>query len=616
MTRLKAFFMFCIFFIGGGQLTYAQETETLIDAYALAEFGTPKYQGSFEHFEYVNPDAPKKGTVRQGVFGHFDSLNYIILRGKVHTELSKLLYDPLMAQSEDELSVVYPLIAEKISYPEDLSYAIFTLNPKAQWHDGQAITAEDVVWTYQTIMNYGQPFLKANLKETVRVEALDAQKVKFSFSTKNNRKALINAANLRPLPKHYWEDQGRDISQTTLEPPLGSGPYYIQRVDEGKSIYYKRVQDYWALDLPVRKGLYNFELLRYDWYRDTTIMLEAFFANSLDFIQEYSSKNWATSYLSRSQVASGQVIRKALPDHRPQGMQGFFLNHRKPPLNNKLVRQAMIELMDFEWMQRNLMYGQYRRTQSWFPNSDFGQAGLPPSEKEKVLLKPWQDKLPKGLFEEAWVAPKTSGNGDIRRQIRKARKLLLQAGYEHKNGQLVDKVTQEPLTVEFLLNWQSMARLVQPYARNLEKAGFTVSIRVVDSAQYQKRLDQLDFDIVSIRLNFFPPPGPELRSYFGSKEADLEGTANYAGIKDPIVDALIEKIIEAETLEDLKMASRALDRVLLWGAHVIPHWHSSLHRIAWWNKYGQPEIQPYYSSGFPQTWWLDLDRLEAVSEQK
>lgn len=579
------------------------ETAPLTTVTSLTEYGTPKYADGFDHFDYATPEAPMAGRLRQGIFGHFDSLNYILVRGATPTQLPELIYDPLMVESLDELSVVYPLIAEKVSYPEDLSYAIFTLNPKARWHDRTPITAQDVVWTYQVIEQYGSPFLKSTLVDVASATILSDHEVKFTFKTKHDKKPLIHVANLRPLPKHYWTSGGHDISKTTLESPLGSGPYYISRVDEGKAVYYRRVQKYWAQDLPTRKGLYHFDLLQYDWYRDTTVMLEAFFAHSLDMNTEYSSKSWATAYDTRPQIQSGDILKEAFPDHRPQGMQAFFLNHRRAPLNNRYVRAAMIELMDFEWMQKNLMYGQYVRTQSWFPNSSFSQAGKVPSEAEKELLSPWKDQLPDALFRQPWTAPKTSGSGDIRKKIRNARALLKKAGYVIEKGILVNKKTKEPLHIEFLLNWKAMERLVQPYALNLQKAGFVVDIRIVDSAQYQKRLDQLDFDIVSIRLSIYPPPGAELRSYFGSAEADVEGTANYAGIKDPIVDALIEKVIEAPTLEDLQTAARALDRVLLWGDHVIPHWHSQTDRVAWWDQYMMPEKRPYYDLAVEQTWW-------------
>jgi microcin C transport system substrate-binding protein len=569
--------------------------------HALAEFSAPKYASSFTHFDYVDPKAPKGGAVVTAEPGSFDSLNSIILRGQVPRGIG-LIGDSLFTGSGDELDVVYGLLAETADYPADKSWVVFNLRPEARFHDGHPVTAADFVFGWKAIEAHGRPFLKSFLEAVETVEALDEQRLKVSFKTRNEMKPLIRAASiLTPEPEHWWTVEGRDISKTTLEPPLTSGPYRVKAVDPGRSITYERVADYWGRDLPVNVGQNNFDVIRTDFYRDDDVMFEAFKGGGYDFRQENRAQRWTSGY-DIPQVKDGRIEKRAIANERPFGAQGIRFNMRRPQFADARVRLALAYLYDFEWLQKNILYGQYRRVGSNFPNSDFGASGSP-SPAELAILEKYRGRVPEEVFTTAYEPPSTDGSGNNRDNFRKAMALFREAGYQTRDNKLVNAKSGQQLRIEFLDDSQAMVRVMQPYVTALQRAGIDATIRIVDSAQNQARVDEFDFDAVTVFFNFFPPPGTEQRSYFGSAAADVKGSANYAGIKDPVVDALIEEIIAAKDLETLQATSRALDRVLLWNHTMIPQWYNDQTWVAYWTKFGWPERKPRYDTGFPATWW-------------
>ena len=578
----------------------AANDDGITKSWAMAEFGEPKYGAGFAHWPYANPDAPRDGNIVLAARGSFDSLNAIILKGDWPRSIG-LTMDGLMAGSGDELSSAYGLIAETVEYPQDKSWIIFNIRPEARFHDGTPITAHDFKFAFDTIMEVGRPFLKSFYEDVSAVEVLSDHRLKFSFKTRDRMKPLLLVSGFVPLPRHYWAD--KDISKTTLEPPVGSGAYRIKRLEPGRSITYERLDDYWAADLPVNRGRYNFQEIRYDYYRDADVMFEAFKAGEFDFRVENSSKRWATGY-DISQVETDEIVLREVRDETPRGIQAYFFNLRRPKFHDIRMREAIGLLYDFEAIQRTLLYGQYRRTMSYFPNSDFGAKGKPDAA-EIAILAPFKDQLAPEVLTEAFEPPVTDASGRIRNQMRRAIALFREAGWHLKDGKLVPDAGGEQFAIEFLLASPDSERLAAPFVRNLRRAGIDATIRIVDSSQFQVRLDDFDFDIMTVALNFFPPPGPELRSYYGSAAADIRGSANMGGIRNPVVDALIEQIIAAEDLETLEATSRAMDRVLLWGHYVIPQFFNDKDRLAYWNKFGFPERKPRYGHAFTSTWWVD-----------
>ena len=583
--------------------TMPAEAETTT-SWSMAEFGEPLYKDGIEHWPYVNPDAPKGGSIVLGAFGTFDSLNSYILKGNIPRSLG-IASDTLMIGSADELSSVYGLIAESVEYPDDKSWIIFNLRPEARFNDGTAITAKDFEFSFQTIRTLGRPFLKSFYDEVEGVDVVSDHQLKFTFTTRDNMKPLLKVAGISPLSHEYWKD--KDISKTFLTPQPTSGSYYVSDVDAGRSITYERVKDYWAADLEVNKGLSNIDTIRYDYYRDLEVMVEAFKAGDIDFRVENSSKRWATAY-NTDEVKNGDIKLFTPPESTPRGTQAYFFNSRRAPFDDVNVRKAFDLLYDFETIKRTILYNQYDRINSYFPNSDYGVNG-PPTAEEIAILEPYRDQLPAEVFTESYVGPVTDGSGRNRKQLREALALFNKAGWKLESGKLMKDGKQ--MKVEYLLAQPDGQRVAAPFVQNLKKAGVDASMRVVDSAQYQVRLDDFDFDLITVFLNFFPPPGPELRSYFGSVAADERGAANYAGIKNPVVDALIEDIVNAKSLESLQTTSRALDRVLLWNNYTIPQFYNSQHRTAHWNRFGTPDSLPRYvsfgGSGFPTGWWIDKE---------
>ncbi len=575
---------------------------------ALKQFGEPQFKPGFTHFPHVNPDAPKGGAVTLAAQGSFDSLNVLILRG-VRPRTLGLISDALMVGSGWELDAAYGALAESVEVPDDRGWAIFTLRKEARWHDGVPLTAQDVLFTWDMIQAHGAPFIKSFLDHIAKVEALDERRIKITLTGTGEIKPIIDfAVTLAPQPKHWWTANGRDISKTTLEPPLGSGPYRIKTVDAGRSITYERVADYWGRDLPTSRGFHNFGTVKVDYYRDDDVMFEAFKAGAYDFHGEYRALRWTTGY-DFPAAKDGRVARIAVHSESPLGAQGFRLNSRRAKLADPKVREALGLLYDFDWIRKTILYGQYTRTTSNFPNSDFGAKGLP-SPAELALLEPFRGTIPERAFTQPYEPPTTDGSGNNRAQVRDATRLFKDAGWEARNGKLTNVKTGEVMSIEFLDGTGSLTRVIQPYVETLRKIGIDATLRIVDTAQYEARVDDFDFDAIVVNMSFFTPPGTELRGYFGSATANTPGSANYAGIHDPTIDALIEKALSAKDLNSVQAATRALDRVLLWGFYMVPQWYNAESWMAYKTRLAFPATPPKYdqeyrSTNFPATWWVD-----------
>ena len=573
--------------------------QKIITTHALAMTGRPKYTEDFKHFDYADPAAPKGGSVKLGAIGTFDSLNPYIIRGVAAAGIG-LMYDTLTVQSLDEPFTQYGLIAAKIEMPEDRAWVIYQLDSKAKFHDGEPVTAVDVVFSFNLLMDQGDPLYAKYWADIVKVEALDNLRVKFNLPEKPNPELPLIIGQIPVLPKHYWD--GRDFTKPGLEIPIASGPYEILQFKPGRSITYKRHENYWAKDHPVNKGRYNFDTMTYDYYRDPTVALHAFKAGEYDFRQENISRAWATAYTGPP-FDDGFIIKEEIDNDVNQGMQCFVFNTRRQLFRDRKVREALAYAFDFEWTNKTLFFGQYTRSRSFFSNSDLASSGLPASQELKIL-EPYRDRLPGEVFDKTYQPPATDGSGNIRTNIRKALRLLKQAGWEIKEKKLVNKKTGKPFTLELLLIDPAFERVALPFKKNLSRLGIEMNIRVVDTAQFINRRRDYDFDMIVARIPQSESPGNEQREYWGASAADIPGTRNYAGIKNPVVDEIIERLISAPDREQLVYAARALDRVLLWGHYVIPQWHIAKYRVAYWNKFARPKIIPRYSLGF-DTWWID-----------
>lgn len=569
-------------------------------SHGLSLFDSLKYPPDFSHFEYANPDAPKGGNIRLASIGSFDTLNPFTLKGRPATGAT-LIYDQLLASAADEPSSEYGLLAESVEVPDDKSWAAFTLRADARWHDGKPVTPEDVIFSLEILKNEGQPFYRFYYDNVTKAEKTGPRTVKFSFSTAGNRELPLIVGQLMILPKHYWES--RDFGKTTLDPPLGSGPYRIGAVDAGRAFTIELVEDYWGRNLPVNRGRYNFGTVRWEYYRDDTVSFEAFKTHGYDFIRENNSKRWSTGY-NFPAIVSGDAIKQAVRHESPTGMQGFVFNTRRAKFASPKVREALNYAFDFEWSNKNLFYGIYTRTRSYFSNSELASRGLPEGA-ELALLEPFRDQVPRQVFEQEFIPPISSGSGNNRKNLLAARKLLESAGWVIVDKKLTNRETGEQMEIEFLLISPAFKRVVGPFARNLEKLGVKAQIRLVDTAQYQNRVNEFDYDVVVNSWGQSLSPGNEQRDFWSTEAADREGGRNYAGIKDPVVDALIDKIIYAPDRAGLVAATRALDRVLLWGHYVIPNWHTQDFRIAYWNRFGRPKIFSKYRMSFFDTWWID-----------
>jgi len=571
--------------------------------HGLSLFGNLKYPADFTHFDYVNPAAPKGGQLRLEGIGSFDTLNPFVIKGTAAAG-SGLIYDSLMEGARDEASSDYGLLAESVDVPDDLSWVAFNLRPQARWHDGQPLTADDVVFAFDTLKAKGRPLYRHYYANVASAVAVGPHRVRFSFTGPRNRELPTIVAQLPALPRHYWRDRAFDT--TTLEPPLGSGPYRIGEVKPGRSISYERVADYWGRDLPVNRGRYNFDRFAIEYYRDRTVSLEAFKADLIDFRSENAAKVWATQYDFQA-VRDGAVIKETLPDDTPQGMQGFVFNLRRPVFQDRRVREALRYTFDFEWSNANLFFGQYVRTESFFSNSELAASGLPDAA-ELALLEPLRGQIPDEVFTKAYAAPRTDGPGGLRGNLRRASRLLREAGWEVRDQRLVNTATGEPMEIEFLVVQAASERVVAPMLRNMERLGITATLRVIDSSQYINRVRNFDFDMISASFAQSLSPGNEQRTYWGSDAADRPGSRNRMGLRDPAVDALIDRVIFAGSRAELVTATRALDRVLLWQHLLIPNYHLASHRIAYWNRFGRPAVLPKYGLGVSTTWWLDAEK--------
>ncbi len=580
--------------------------------HGLSVFGDLKYPADFKHFDYVNPEAPKGGRASQiGTAGltTFDSFNAFILKGDAAQGLS-LIFDSLMTRADDEPDAVYGLVAETADVADDRMSVTFKLRPEAKFADGSAVTAEDVVFSFDTLKAKGHPAYAFPLRDVTKADALDAHTVRYTFAGSLVRDLPITVATLPILSKAYYT--AHDFEKTSLEKPLGSGPYKIGSFKPGTYVSYLRRDDYWGKDLPVMRGLHNFDEVRFEYYRDRTLELENLLAGNFDLREEFTAKDWATGY-GKPQVKDGRIVLLTLPDERPSGAQGFFINTRREKFKDVRVREALGLAFDFEWSNKNLFFGLYKRTASYFENSDLKAEG-PPSPAELALLEPFRDKLPPAVFGEPVSPPVTDGSGNNRRQLREALRLLAEAGWQ-QTAQGLKNAKGEPLTVEILIDSPSFERIAAPYVKTLKSIGAAATLRRVDAAQYERRLKDFDFDLTTQRYALRLTPGVELKTYWGSQAAATNGSFNLAGIADPVLDQLIDRIVAATSREELRAATRAADRVLRAGHYWVPQWYKGAHNLAFWNKFGWPAVKPKYERGATETWWLDSEKAKALVQR-
>jgi microcin C transport system substrate-binding protein len=569
--------------------------------HGLSIHGDLKYPAGFKHFAYVNPSAPKGGSVTLAAIGTFDTLNPFILKGVPAAGIT-LTFDTLTVASSDEPASEYGLVAESIETPPDRSWVAFTIRSNARFHDGSPITVEDVRWTFETLRTKGHPLYRSYYAQVASAEVTGPRTVRFAFKPGDNRELPVIVGQLPVLSKAYWAT--RDFTKTTLEAPLGSGPYKVESLEPGRSITYRRVKDYWGAALPVNVGRFNFDTIRYDYYRDDTVALEAFKGGAFDFRSEASSKNWATAY-DVPAVRDGRIRKEDIVNEVPTGMQGFVFNTRRAIFKDPRVREAIAVAFDFEWSNAHLFYGAYTRTASYFSNSELASRGLP-SPAELAVLAPLRGKIPDGVFTREYTPPSTAGGG-LRPNLVRALELLKQAGWVVRDLRLVNAQTGQPMAFEILLDDPNFERITLPFVKNLERLGITARVRTVDAAQYEYRMKQFDFDMTVILLQQSLSPGNEQVDFFASSSADTPGSRNVAGIRDPAVDRLVELVIAAPDRPSLVARTRALDRVLLWGHYVIPHFHINAFRVAHWNRFGRPAVAPKNEIGF-DTWWIDPSR--------
>ncbi len=569
-----------------------------IRTYGLALVGMPRLPKDFPNFPYVNPSAPKGGEVALADLGSFDSFNPFIVRGTAPQSIGRL-WDTLMKETADELDTGYCHLAEVIEVAADHSYVAFELRPNARFHDGMPVTAEDVVWTFDTLRDKGRPYYRQYYADVDRVVAESALRVVFHFKTNKNRELPMILGELAVLPKHWW--QGRDFSAPLTEPPLGSGPYRIGKFEFGRTLAVERVADYWGRDLPTAKGLGNFGVIRTEYFRDATVALQAFKAGQIDYRRENISKVWATEY-DFPAVRDGLVKKRAFPSSLPTGMQCFVMNTRRRVFADRRVRHAMAEVFDFQWENKNLFFNLYERTTSFFSNSDCASSGLP-GPAELVLLEPFRGALPPEVFTTPFTLPVTDGTGNNREGMRRCLTLLEAAGLTIKNRTMMDAAGNQ-MSFEILLDDPTFERVTLPYVQWLDRMGIAVRVRTVDPAQYQHLTDAFDFDMTINSYGESDSPGNELWDFWGSAASKQEGSDNLAGVADPVVDALITKVVGANTREDLVAAARALDRVLLWNWYVVPQWHLQSAWVAWWNRFGHSDV-PVRSGVAFDSWWVD-----------
>jgi microcin C transport system substrate-binding protein len=600
-TKLFTFIAFLLF-------TPPAQAE-IIKAPSIAMHGTVKYETRFTHLDYTNADAPKGGTLKNSAIGSFDSLNPFIIKGSPVAGMTflgqSMIYDSLMEQTHDEPFSMYGLLAKTIEYDsEDKTWVAFNLNEHAKWADGKPVNADDVIWTFNTMIEKGTPFFKAYYGDVTKAEATSTSRVKFTFKDDGNAELPLILAQMAILPKHFWEAEGKNFGSTSLDFPLGSGAYKVAKIDAGRSITYKRNPDYWGKDLPINKGKFNFDHIVYDYYKDNNVALEAFFAGEYDYRIENTAKLWNTAY-NAVPVKDGRIIKAKIPHERPQGMQGFLYNIRRPIFADKAVRQALAQAFDFEWSNKQFAFGGYKRTDSYFENSELAARDAVPKDRVLEILNEYKDQLPSEIFTTRYAPPKTDGSGNLRGNLRKAMKLLNDAGYKlGEDGIRVHEKTGAILKFEIVDSNPMFERWVLPFIANLKKIGVKANFRVLDPAQYQNRLNDFDYDMTIGSMRQSSSPGNEQRDFWASEKANIKGSRNYIGIKDPVLDELVERIIKAPSRAELVALTRALDRVLLAGHYVIPQWHIDHWRIAYWAKLGRPETLSNLTPAITDTWWV------------
>ncbi len=578
---------------------------------ASSLLGAPRHATDFKRYDFVNPDAPKGGTLNQVAVGTFDSLNPFVVQGVAAAGLGDLgggmLYDTLMAGALDQDSTQYPLIAEALQYPDDFSWVKYRLNPKARWHDGQPITVEDVIWSFETLKKQS-PLYNKYYADVEKAEKTGEHEVKFTFSRAGNRELPQIMGQLAVLPSHWWtgtDAQGRprDVSRPTLEIPLGSSAYRIEKMTPGRSITWARVSDYWGKDLAVNVGRNNFDRVHYEYYFNEDAAWEAFKkGGQYDYKQENRAQRWAEQY-NFPAVTRGDVVKASFPYHAVGRMQGYFMNTRRAKFQDPRVRQALSYAFDFESANRLLFFNQYKRIESYFAGNELQLQG-PPTEAEKAILDTVKDRLPAEALTQAFKAPVYDTPQSTRENLRAALKLFAEAGWTLKNNRLVD-AKGEPFTIEFLNDSPAFERVNNLFIQNLKKIGVGATSRMVDASQYQARVNDFDYDVINGLIAQSASPGNEQRDMWGSAAADVKGSRNYAGIRNPAIDALIDKVIYATDRDGLVAATHALDRALLWNYYVIPQWYSDTMNVAYWNKFGMPERQPDYVGIDPMSWWVD-----------
>ena len=591
---------------GGPSILRAQPKVHVGHGFAM--HGEPKYPTPPPQLEYVNPAAPKGGNVKFATLGTFDSLHPFTLKGVPAAGIGAL-WETLCWHSRDEAFTVYGLIADTIEVPQDRSWVSFTLRPEAKWNDGTPITVEDVIWSFDTLKTKGPPMYASYFGDVLKAEKTADRKVLFTFRNNQNHELPLIISELPVLASKWWAD--KDFEKATLEAALSSGAYKVDTFEVGRWISYRRNADWWARDLWMNRGRNNFETIRYDYYRDNDVLFEAFKGGEADIRRENSGRNWMTKY-DFPAVSDGRVKREELPDELPQPMQGFVFNLRRPMFRDRKVREAIGLMYDFEWQNKNLSYGFFQRTRSFFGNSEMEAKGLPSPEELKIL-EPLKGKIPEEVFTTEYNPPKTDGSGNIREQQRKAIALLKEAGYEIKDGKMTDKAGNR-LAFELLLSDAAFERMALPVKQNVERLGVDMSVRTVDTSQYRRRTDSFDFDMVIDLWGQSLSPGNEQREFWGSKAADQTGSKNAMGLKSEAVDKLIELIISAEDRESLIVRTKCLDRVLQWMQFVIPQFRSGKELVAYWNRFSRPEKTAKYAPLSFETWWVDEAKDKALQK--
>ena len=587
--------------------------------HGLSLFGELKYPAGFKHFDYVNPKAPRGGLVRQVAVGTFDNFNFVVAgtKGQLAAAIT-YTSDALMTSALDEVSTEYGLLAESVSYPDDFSSCTYRLRPEAKWHDGKPVTVEDVIFSFNAFKTH-DPQLSAYYRHVTKAEKTGERDVTFTFDQAGNRELPQIVGQINVLPKHWWEGkdaQGRqrDVSQTTLEPPLGCGAYRVKSFEPGRNVTYERVPDYWGTDINVNVGTNNFDEIRYEYFRDSTVALEAFKADRIDWRTENSAKDWATAY-DFPAVRDKRVLLEEFPISNFGMMQAFAFNIRRDKFKDPRVRRAFNFAFDFEEMNKQLFFGQYKRINSYFEGTELASSGLAEG-LELEILQTVKDKVPAEVFTTAYSSPTAGNNDATRSNLREALRMFREAGWEIRDRKLTNVKTGEKMTVEVLISSPTFERVVGFWKPLMNRVGVDMSIRLVDPTQYENRLRNWDFDMVVASWGQSLSPGNEQRGYWGSKAADEPGSRNYVGIKDPAIDTLIERVIFAKSREELVAATKALDRVLLWHQYVVPQWTYGKVRTARWDRFGKPDPLPKYGmSGFPTVWWWDAEKAAKVGSR-